>query len=391
MSLRVNVNKAHTKFDDLSQNGRVSAEYIWIDGTGINLRSKTKVLDKLPTSVAELPWWNYDGSSTYQATTENSEVHMKPVAMYRDPFRGGDNILVLTESFVWKDGTFTEMIPANTNFRHFAEKIFEATKEHEPWFGIEQEYNLLEEYNEFVTWPYGWPKGGCPPPQGPYYCSVGKETQFGREVLDAHIKACLFAGVKVSGANSEVMPGQMEFQIGPCEGIKQGDDLWVGRYILMRVAEEFGIAATFKPKLFPDWNGAGCHTNFSTKKMREDNGLDEIMMACQKLEPLHKKHISLYGEGNKERLTGVHETADINTYSYGIGNRGASIRIPTSAKADKKGYMEDRRPASNINPYVVTALLMDSIYLDGKASDDMIKHYQEWNEWKKTQGKFNFI
>ncbi len=165
----------------------------------------------MPKDVAELPWWNYDGSSCYQATTENSEVLLKPVAMYRDPFRKNDNILVLCESFVWKDSTFTDMLPANTNFRHFAEKIFEVTKELEPWFGIEQEYNLLEEYNTFTTHPYGWPKGGCPPPQGPYYCSVGKETQFGREVLDAHIKCCMYAGVKIAGANSEVMPGQLEF------------------------------------------------------------------------------------------------------------------------------------------------------------------------------------
>jgi glutamine synthetase len=164
-------------------------------------------------SLSDLPEWNYDGSSTYQATTENSEVILKPVAYFRDPFRQGDNLIVLADGYVWQAGGFTVLTPNNTNFRHFAAKIFEQAEiaAEEPWFGIEQEYTLLGTQTKFTTWPLGWPNNGYPGPQGPYYCSVGAANCFGRIIADMHYKACLFAGVKISGTNSEVMPGQWEF------------------------------------------------------------------------------------------------------------------------------------------------------------------------------------
>ena len=203
--------------------------------------------------------------------TENSEVILRPVAYYADPFRLGDNVIVLAESWNWKEGSnFKELVPANTNFRHFANKIWDhpAVKAEKTWYGIEQEYTLVGTNTKFTMWPLGWPNNGYPGSQGPYYCSVGANVCFGRIISDAHYKACMYAGVKISGTNAEVMPGQWEYQVGPCEGVTIGDDMWMSRYLLGRVAEDFNVSVSFAPKLFPDWNGSGCHTNYSTETMR---------------------------------------------------------------------------------------------------------------------------
>lgn len=366
---------------DLDQHGKIIAEYIWIDGTGINLRSKARTLPGPVSDVSELPDWNYDGSSCEQATTENSEVIMKPCAIFPDPFRGGDNILVLTSTYKWADEEKTELTPANTNFRHFANPIFEKAAGEHPWFGIEQEYTLFECTNAFTKWPLGWPEGGYPPAQGPYYCSVGATTCFGRVVMDLHYKACLAAKIQIAGTNGEVMPGQWEFQIGPAEGINIGDHMWVARYLLGRVTEDLNIGLDFHPKpLAGDWNGAGCHTNFSTLAMREEGGLKIINEAIEKLGKNHKEHIKLYGSGNDLRLTGKHETCSVHQFRAGVGDRGASIRIPTATNNDGKGYFEDRRPASNIDPYVVAALIVSTTVLEGENKADLVEHYDRWAE-----------
>ena len=310
---------------------------------------------------------------------------MKPVAFYPDPFREGDNIIVLCETFVWADETFTKLIPSNTNFRHFASKIFEAGDFEKPWFGIEQEYSLLETKNKFVIKPLGWPSSGFPGPQGPYYCSVGANNCYGRAIMDAHYKACLYSGIKISGTNCEVMPGQWEYQVGPAFGIEIGDMLWVSRYLLARVAEDFGVSVSFEPKLFKDWNGAGCHTNFSTATMRAGTGgMDYIHSMMERFDKKHIQHLELYGD-NTKRLTGHHETSDPTKFSYGAGNRAASVRIPTSTAADNgKGYIEDRRPASDIDPYVVGAAIIDTALLDESLIQGLYDHYTAWKAWRPT-------
>jgi len=370
-------------YNNLEQRGSTIAEYVWIDGSGLTLRSKAKTITKPINSLADLPDWNYDGSSTYQASTHNSEVIMKPVAYYPDPFRGGNNIIVMTDTYVWADEQFTTLKPANTNFRHFAKAIFDAGAFEEPWFGIEQEYTMIETKNKFALRPLGWPSSGFPGPQGPYYCSVGANICYGRAIMDAHYRACLFAGLKISGTNCEVMPGQWEYQVGPCLGIEIGDQMWMSRYLLGRIAEDFGISISFEPKLFRDWNGAGCHTNYSTKTMREIGGMDYIEGLLKKLAPKHQFHISLYGN-NEKRLTGHHETSNKETFSYGTGNRACSVRIPTQTAADKKGYIEDRRPASDIDPYVVAAAIIDSTLLDESKIAPLADHYHKWAAWVKT-------
>lgn len=204
--------------------------------------------------------------------------------------------MVLCETYIWSDTTYTSLVPTNTNFRHFAKKIFDANKYEEPWFGIEQEYTILQSENSFQKHPFGWPKGGYPAKQGPYYCSVGGNVCFGRTIADAHYNTCIKAGIKISGTNSEVMPGQWEFQVGPCLGIEQGDHMFAARYLLMRCAEEQGLSISFEPKLFSDWNGSGCHTNFSTKTMRDGSkGMVYIHQMMQKFEAKHMTHMELYG------------------------------------------------------------------------------------------------
>jgi len=342
---------------------KVQAEYIWIGGSGQDLRSKAKTLDlnRIPT-LKDLPEWNYDGSSTGQAEGHDSEIIIKPQAIFRDPFRRGNNVLVMCDTYGYVDEKRTELKPIPTNTRFAASEIMIKAAKEEPWFGIEQEYTI---FNRDGKTPLGWPKGGFPAPQGPYYCGAGADKAFGRPLVEAHYRACLYAGVKIAGINGEVMPGQWEYQVGPCEGIDSGDHLWVSRYIMHRLAEQFGVIVSFHPKpIEGDWNGAGCHTNYSTKAMRAEGGLAVIEEAIKKLSVKHKEHIAVYGEHNSKRLTGKHETASIERFSSGVANRGASVRIPTQAARENKGYFEDRRPASNMDPYLVTAIVVQTTCLD---------------------------
>jgi glutamine synthetase len=343
------------KFLTLPQRGNIQAEYIWIGGSGLDLRSKTRTIEGTITSPSQLPEWNYDGSSTGQAPGEDSEVIIKPCAIFPDPFRGGDNILVLCDTYT------PQGEPLPTNHRNPAKKIFDRGLEHKPWYGFEQEYTMFD--SDGVT-PFGWPQGGYPGPQGPYYCSAGAENAFGRAIVEAHYRACLYAGVKIAGINAEVMPGQWEYQVGPVEGIHAGDQLFVSRYILLRVAELYGVRISFDPKPIPgDWNGAGMHTNYSTEGTRNDGGFKVILSQIERLSHKHKEHIEVYGEGNHRRLTGRHETASIHKFSYGVANRGASIRIPRTTEAQQKGYFEDRRPASNACPYRVSSKIFETTCL----------------------------
>ncbi|XP_018485900.2 glutamine synthetase cytosolic isozyme 1-3 [Raphanus sativus] len=336
---------------------QIIAEYIWIGGSGMDIRSKARTLPGPVSDPSKLPKWNYDGSSTGQAAGDNSEVILYPQAIFRDPFRRGDNILVMCDAYTPAGD------PIPTNKRHNASKIFShpnVAKE-VPWYGIEQEYTLMQ---KGVNWPIGWPIGGFPGPQGPYYCGVGADKAIGRDIVDAHYKACLYAGISISGVNGEVMPGQWEFQVGPVEGISAGDQVWVARYLLERITEISGVNVSFDPKPVPgDWNGAGAHCNYSTKTMRNDGGLAVIKKAIEKLQVKHKEHIAAYGEGNERRLTGKHETADINTFSWGVANRGASVRVGRDTEKEGKGYFEDRRPASNMDPYVVTSMIAETTIL----------------------------
>ena len=316
----------------------------------------------------------------------------RPAAIFKDPFRGGDNILVLCETYVPEKGALGHPVDhmesdwgvSGNNQRAIALKVFEdpKVKEQEVWFGIEQEYTL---YDKDQITPLGFPVGGFPPAQGPYYCGVGVQNSFGRDIMESHLRACLAAGVKISGTNGEVMHGQWEYQIGPCTGIESGDHMWLSRYLMYRVCEQFGVFVTFHPKpTRGDWNGAGAHCNVSTKDMRTKDlafeytppagpyagqkltgGFAKIIEALEKMGAPGKpaEHLSVYGPHNEMRLTGKHETASMDSWSYGVANRGASIRIPRETERNGYGYFEDRRPASNIDPYMVTSKIAQTILL----------------------------
>merc|ERR1719159_1062575 len=310
-----------------------------------------------PRTVADLRVWNYDGSSTEQAEGHNSEVLLYPRAIFKDPFRGAPHILVMCD--VWNAW---DSMPSIGNTRAKCADIMEKYKNLDPWFGIEQEYTLMRpgRVGEISDLPLGFNEDGSEPaPQGPYYCSAGTGVAVGRPVADEHLAKCLAAGVKIAGINAEVMPGQWEYQIGPCRGVDIGDHMVMARYIMLRVTESHGCVCSFSPKPAKgDWNGAGCHTNFSTKSMREKGGYDVIIKVCEAFGKVAAEHIPEYGEGNDQRLTGKHETCSIKEFKYGVANRGASIRIPRDAEKNGKGYMEDRRPAANCDAYRVAARVM---------------------------------
>ena len=347
------------KYLALDQRGFCQVTYIWIDGTKTGLRCKTRTLDFVPKCTDDLPVWNYDGSSTFQSNGRNSDIYLYPKSIFSDPFRGDPNKLVLCETYTHEDKPH----PTNTRSSCNSYMSEAKVKDSHPWFGIEQEYTIMKNGR-----PLGWPEQGYPPPQGPYYCSVGASRVQGRFILEAHYRACLYAGVQIAGSNAEVMLSQWEYQIGPCEGINMGDHLWMSRFLLERVAEDFDCDISFDPKpILGDWNGSGAHTNYSTLEMRQEGGVAKMEAAIERLSKNHEWHIQHYdpsgGVDNARRLTGLHETADIHTFSSGVANRGASIRIPRQCSKDGKGYLEDRRPSANMDPYQVTEVIVRTTIL----------------------------
>lgn len=323
------------------------AEYIWIDGsqpTG-KLRSKTKIV----ANGDQPPIWGFDGSSTNQAPGENSDCVLNPVFVCPDPIRGGDNKLVMCEVML------IDMSPHPSNTRAACAAAAEQYGSFDTWFGIEQEYTFFEGAR-----PLGWPINGFPAPQGGYYCGVGSDEVFGRDVVEEHMDACLKAGLQLAGINAEVMPAQWEFQIGPIGAPAVGDHMWIARWLLYRIGEDHNVSATLDPKpVHGDWNGAGAHTNFSTRQMRES--YDACVAAAEALGTRAALHVENYGDRIEERLTGQHETASYREYSYGVSNRGASVRIPWQVHRDQKGYIEDRRPNANCDPYTVTRLIIETV------------------------------
>jgi glutamine synthetase len=327
-------------------------EYVWIDGgSPWALRSKIRIVNNFDPEQVEAPAWSFDGSSTNQATGDDSDCLLHPVRIYPHPY-ADDALLVLCDVLT-PDGNAH---PTNTRAAFL--KIMVKNSSAEPWFGFEQEYSIVS-----FGRPLGFPEQGFPSPQGMYYCSVGGDRSFGREVSNAHLDACLAAGISICGINAEVAPGQWEFQVGGPEidAATACDDLWMARYLLLYTAEQDGLTVTFEPKCVPgDWNGAGCHTNFSTKLMRQSGGIKHVQMACEALGNRTEAHLLGYGNNIELRLTGQHETCSYREFKWGIADRTASVRIPRQVDTDGFGYLEDRRPNANCDPYVVARLMVET-------------------------------
>jgi glutamine synthetase len=325
-------------------------EYIWLDGykPTQNMRSKTKVENDFSGKLEDCPIWSFDGSSTRQAEGKSSDCILKPVAIYPDPARA-DAYLVMTE-VLNADGTAHE-----SNARATIDD-----NDEDFWFGFEQEYFIMDTHTQL---PLGFPIGGYPGPQGLYYCSVGGKNTHGRDFVDEHADLCIAAELNFEGINQEVASGQWEFQLFAKGAKKAGDEIWIARYLLDRLTEKYDYYIDYHPKpIKGDWNGSGMHANFSNTTMRTCGSRDVFEQICEAFRPATKEHIDVYGEFNDQRLTGLHETASIDDFSYGISDRGASIRIPIIT-VDKgwKGYLEDRRPASNGDPYKIAARIIKTV------------------------------
>ena len=324
------------------------AEYIWLDGSSPpQLRSKVKIIDLVEGQKP--PIWGFDGSSTLQAEGSSSDCVLFPAFVCENSLEHS-GILVLCEVLN------TNLTAHKSNTRQECAKIAKIYEGHECWFGLEQEYTLMK-YKR----PMGWPLDDEPPPQGDYYCGNGAGLVAGREIVSEHLNACLDAGLQICGTNAEGMLGQWEFQVGALGPVEVSDQLWIARFLLQRIAEDYGVGVSYDAKpIEGDWNGSGCHTNFSTKKMRAEGGITECYKACEALEKNAELHIQNYGTGSERRLTGEHETCSYKEFRWGVSDRGASIRIPWQVAKEKRGYIEDRRPNADCDPYVVTRLITES-------------------------------
>jgi glutamine synthetase len=379
----------------MASDGKVPliAEYVWLSGknTHHDIRSKCKTLYVTPADAklppTELlkkgvfPVWNFDGSSTGQAKGHNTEIVIKPVAAWPHPF-GKDipTVAVLAECYL--PGT-DEPTPDNT--RYVARSVFDAdTKNQKPWFGMEQEYVLV---STKTGKPLGWPDRGFPAPQGPYYCATGP-VAYGRNIAMGHYEKCLKMGLKISGTNAEVMPGQWEYQVGPCEGIEMGDSLVMSRWCYLRLLEDIGVFGldldvNFEVKpIKGDWNGSGLHTNFSTEAMRKPGGLAVIKESVKRLEKTVKNDMPFYSQFNNERMTGHHETSSWKEFTWGVGTRHTSVRIGNDVEAQGFGYYEDRRPGADADPYLLSAAVFSSS-CDVPAPKLLAKLPEYTREWMK--------
>ena len=355
---------------------KTKLEYVWIDGykPEPNLRSKVKVTDKPISQLSDIPEWGFDGSSTKQAEGYSSDCYLKPVRLYSGGL--GDTIYVLCE-----------VMDSRGKVHETNDRAKLGKEDFDFWVGFEQEYFIRSGHHKNIL---GFEKGIIDP-QGKYYCGVGGQM-VGRSLTEEHLDMCLNYGIGIEGTNAEVALGQWEYQIFAKGKITAADDLWMSRYFLYKIAEKYGYQIELHPKpiIFGDWNGSGLHTNFSNKRMREKGGEEYFKSIFKVFESRAKVHIENYGSDNHLRLTGKHETQSIDKFSWGVSDRGASIRVPKSVGETWKGYLEDRRPGSNANPYKVLQIISESLEL-AKDLDETLHVMYDNIDTTKLSEKFGTL
>lgn len=315
------------------------ATYVWMSRGGV-FRYKIYTLSSLNAdgdfdNPDLYPTGTFDGSSTGDAEVGSSDLRIKPCAVYRDV----DGVGV----FVLCDIDTAETPRANLLTLIENRKVFGAES---CWFGFEQEYFLLPFESESEQDAF-------------HYCSPTSET-----IPQHHYNECRQMGVHITGWNCEVAPNQYEFQVCAA-GVSAADDLIMARWVLLRVCQEHDKGLLLVPKPIPVYNGSGLHTNFSTPQMRTSpGGWSTMLKSVGLLRDRHNEHMEVYGDGNEERLSGMYETSAFDTFSWGIGSRDTSVRLQKVMKGEDKGFIEDRRPASNANPYVVCYALVNTCVLD---------------------------
>ena len=355
---------------------KTKLEYVWIDGYNPepNLRSKVKITDKTIFNIMDVPEWGFDGSSTKQAEGYSSDCYLKPIRLYSGGL--GDTIYVLCE-----------VMDSRGKVHETNDRAKLGKEDFDFWVGFEQEYFIRSGHHKNIL---GFEKGIIDP-QGKYYCGVGGQM-VGRSLTEEHLDMCLNYGIGIEGTNAEVALGQWEYQIFAKGKITAADDLWMSRYFLYKIAEKYGYQIELHPKpiIFGDWNGSGLHTNFSNKRMREKGGEEYFKSIFKVFESRAKIHIENYGSDNDLRLTGKHETQSIDKFSWGVSDRGASIRVPKSVGETWKGYLEDRRPGSNANPYKVLQIISESLEL-AKDLDETLHVMYDNIDTTKLSEKFGTL
>lgn len=347
---------------ELCSHGKVLAEYIWLGSTGSDLRSTTRLLDKKPSCVEELPIVDVDGSASGQATSDSCEIFLKPRKIFSDPFRKGDHILVLCDTFLpplLGDFEPTDQLqPHPSNNRAPCEAVSRKAAGSEPMFAVEQEYLVLDPATGQAI---GWGGQGLAPHEqhlrglcGPGWPGLSGAPANCRSFAEQHLAYCLHAGVKIAGMAAPHAYALLTYEVGPCLGVAMGDELWMSRYILLRLAQRHNVGVSWDPHHAPGEGGSlACRVKFSTAETRQPGiGMFAMQQQIANLEALHMQHMLAYGAGRARQLPGG--------FSCGVSNNTCTIMIPSKALIGRCGYYVDRRPGANMDPYLVTMLLVSS-------------------------------
>ena len=355
---------------------KVKLEYVWLDGykPEPNLRSKVKIVEvNSKEDLVNIHEWGFDGSSTRQADGHFSDCYLKPVNVYVKS-------LISEYSTVY---VLCEVMDSNGKVHETNDRAKLGEEDNDFWVGFEQEYFIRSGHNKPII---GFNNGDNIDPQGKYYCGVGGQM-VGRSLTEEHLDMCLDYNIGIEGTNAEVALGQWEYQLFAKGKVQAADDLWMSRYFLYKIAEKNGYQIELNPKplRFGDWNGSGLHTNFSNKRMRNIGGKEYFNSIFKVFESRRQVHIENYGSDNVYRLTGKHETQSIDKFSWGVSDRGASIRVPKLVGETWKGYLEDRRPASNANPYCILNVICESLELAKKLDDTLHVMYNDVDTTKLSE------